>query len=427
MYQSDSTPTRVFSGNAYQISRQDHGSELLVISFAERKEPKPADFFATKFLDKEKISYLAVRSLSNDWYLEDEMSDVLHFLKRQTVEIAHQKLFLTGYSMGSFGAIRSAGALNPDRLILSGPIATLDKSIESRWLSDYRHLYEKYEKLEKSLFSQTMSNLECITLYDPKCDDAVHVGILEKATSVQKVRVHHAGHMVLSYLRASGLLGKVMRNALSEQPDPKSLEREIYSSRKINSAYLLSLASSLNNRPRFKEHILSYAAKNLPDDMSVSLALAEFKSSRGQLEEAYQIIRTIFSTQGMNSFGVPLAKALARYCEFGGQFDAISDIADMYKSPRGRSRETQLWYSRVLRHAKKYDEAFLSHESYMTGDPFEAHAHIERGLIYETHDLNYPALQCYKTAAALSPKFKPISQHLKRINEKLSQSTFETG
>lgn len=59
MYQSDSTPTRVFSGNAYQISRQDHGSELLVISFAERKEPKPAEFFATKFLDKEKISYLA--------------------------------------------------------------------------------------------------------------------------------------------------------------------------------------------------------------------------------------------------------------------------------------------------------------------------------------------------------------------------------
>lgn len=420
MPQSDQAPNRVFSGDTYQILRQDHGSDLLVISFAERKEPKPAEFFATKFLDKEKISYLAVRSLSNDWYLSDEMTIVFKILKRQIDEIPHKKLYLTGYSMGSFGAVRSASTLNPDRLILSGPIVSLERSIETRWLSDYRHLYDRYQELAPSIFPLGMSNLECVALYDPECDDATHVDILEESTTVTKIHIHHAGHMVLAYLRTSGILGDVMRNALSKQPNPKNLEHKIHSARKTNGAYLLKLSSSLNRRPKLKDRVLSFAVKQLPGDISVALALAEFKASQGHLEHSHQIIREIFSTHGTNSFGVPLAKALASFCENGGAYAAISDIANMYKSPRGRSRETQLWYSRFLRHAKKFDEAFLSHEPYMTGDPFEAHAHIERGLIYEAHNLNYPALKSFQAAEELSPSFKPISQHIQRINKKIS-------
>jgi len=54
-------------GPRYQAILRDFGSDILLVTFAERKEPKPADFFGVRLMEKEGLSYIAVRSLENDW------------------------------------------------------------------------------------------------------------------------------------------------------------------------------------------------------------------------------------------------------------------------------------------------------------------------------------------------------------------------
>jgi lipoprotein NlpI len=83
----------------------------------------------------------------------------------------------------------------------------------------------------------------------------------------------------------------------------------------------------------------------------------------------------------------------------------VQDIVAVLRSDKPRSREVQLWFSRYLRYVNDYDAAFRSHEAYMRGDDFHAHAHIERGLIFEKLNLPSLAEKEFIEAYQLAPNF----------------------
>ena len=406
-------------GLRFQVAGRDHGSDTLVLTFAERKEPKPADFFGLGFCDKERLSWIAVRSLENDWYLGSEMEQVFDAIRAGLARIGYGRLVMFGYSMGSFGVIRSANLFSPDRIILGGPVAQLDPAVERRWLSDYRHLLPSYETATAAILPWKAA-FDTVVIFDPNSEDALHVSALEPIARVQKLEIPGAGHMVLTYLRSAGVLGTVMRMLLQPRIDLLAITALIHKARKGNRTYLLALAEQLARRPLLQQKVLDHAARVLPEDWEVLLARAAGMAGRGDVEAAAEIIRKVVNSYGPRCFGVALGKAAYAFAIAGGKPEQISGVVDLFSGPRPRSREVQLWHARFLRATGEYDAAFAAHEMFMTGDPFEAHAHVERGLILETFGLWRGARDCFRRAHQLAPRFQPAEQHLRRAERRIT-------
>lgn len=401
-------------GPHFQVAARDHGSDIVVVTFAERKEPAPADFFAIRFLEKEACSYVAVRSLRNEWYLGPEMEQVFAAIRLALEQIPHRKLILFGYSMGSFGVIRAANLFMPDRIIISGPVASLDPAVERRWLSDYRDLLPEYAACAADILP-FRKPFETIAFLDPGCEDAAHVDILERSADLRRLEIAGAGHLVLTYLRDSGVLGTVMRMLMRPEPDLSAMARLIRQARKTNRSYLLSLSARLGHRAVLQERVLNYAVRTLPEDMGILLARACLSAQQRNLGDARKAILDVVAKHGPRCFGVALGKAITAFATAGGDPAEIAVAVALFASERKRSREVQLWYSRFLRASGEFDAAFAAHESFMTGDTFEAHAHIERGHIFEHFELWHAARDSYRKACEYAPNFPPARQNLTRM------------
>lgn len=411
----------LYDGPRFQVAGRDFGSDTLVLTFAERKEPKPAEFFGLGFCDKERLSWIAVRSLENDWYLGLEMDQVVAAIHTGLDQIGHRRLVMFGYSMGSFGVIRTANMFSPDRVILGGPVATLDLALERRWLSDYRDLLPDYEARAAEILPWK-TPFETVAMFDPESEDAAHVAILEGTTPVKRLEIPRAGHLVLTYLRSSGALGTVMRMLLQSDIDLPAVTSVIRRTRKKNRSYLLTLAERLARRPLMQRRVLSHAMNVLPGDWEVLLARAAGFAAARDPGAAAAIINDVVATHGLRCFGVALGKAIFAFAVAGGEAKAIADAVLLFASDRPRSREVQLWYSRFLRQTGAFDAAFAAHEMFMTGDTFEAHAHIERGLILERCGLRHGARDSFRMACGFAPNFAPAKQHLVRMERLLATS-----
>lgn len=404
----------------HQAIWKNCGTDLIVVAFSERKEPAPAEFFARGFFEKEGVSYIVARTLQNTWYLQDDMGELLYAIRRKICESGAKRIVLFGASMGSFGCIRSANILRPERIIICGPIASLDAKIERRWLSDYKHFLASYEGFGQELLPFQQAT-DVIAIYDPSDMDARHVELLEKHTAVQKIKIAGAGHMVLQYLRDSGVLGKVIRLMLEENVNLDDIKAVIARSRKENKSYLLNLSEKLDRRPRLQKAVLDFASIRFPEDIAVKLAKAAYLARQKNLKEAAQIILDVVSSQGRRSLGVELGKAISSFAANGGESAQIDSAVGLFAAPTPRSRGTQLWYARFLRFSGSYDQAFAAHEQFMGGDTFEAHAHIERGLIFEKMGLNYAAREAFRQALHYAPEFPPAHQHFKRVKHALEK------
>lgn len=411
----------LYDSPLFQVASRDYGSDTLILTFAERKEPKPADFFGLNFCNKERVSWIAVRSLENDWYLGAEIDQVFAAISEGLKRIAHRRLVLLGYSMGSFGVIRSANIFSPDRIIIAGPIATLNPDLERRWLSDYRELLPFYEACSTEILPWKY-DFDTVAIFDPNSEDAAHIDFLEKTTSVKRLEIPGSGHLVLSYLRNSGALGTVMRMLLQPKIEMTTVTKVIKKARKSNRSYLLALTERCSRRPLMQRRVLNYALKVLPNDWEILLAYASSLAKSKELIRAAEIINNIVATFGTRCFSVQLGKAICSFAAAGGNAQAINEAVQLFSGERPRSREMQLWYSRFLRETGAFDAAFAAHVMFMTGDPFEAHAHIERGLILENFGLLHGARDCFRRACELNPRFPPASQHLARMEKRLSTS-----
>lgn len=115
--------------------------------------------------------------------------------------------------------------------------------------------------------------------------------------------------------------------------------------------------------------------------------------------------------------GVPVTRALVRYAEAGGSDSDVADLVAVYETPRGRSREVQLLYSRYLRHVKRYDDAFRAHDFFMKGGPFSSQGYFERGLIFEELRLPYMAKECYRNAIAEDASFSRAKIRLNQLEK----------
>lgn len=412
--------TPFYRSEHHEAIWRNFGSENIIISFSPRKEPAPAEFFGQSFFEKEKLSYVIVRTMNNTWYLERDTDDLLNAVREKIFESGAKVVTLFGSSMGSFGCIRAVNSLSPDKLILCAPVVTLDPAVESRWLSDYNLLMPAYERLASGLIPFARA-VEVFAIYDPLDKDAQHVDLLEQSTPLTRIEIRGAGHMVLQYLRDSGTLGAVIRTLLGRSVKTDDVKALLSRSRKQNKSHLLNLIEKLDRKPSRQNVVVEYALKRFVDDTDFLLARASYQARLGQLTEARQMIEGLVSKLGHRCLGLSLGKAVTAYAKYGGKAEDIKGAVDLFRSTLPRPRGVQIWYSRFLRLCGQWDEAFKSHELFMGGDAFQAHAHIERGLILESRGLAYAAKLEFEKAVKFAPEFSQGRHHLARIQTKLTK------
>lgn len=408
----------IYLSNNYQAIYKDYASDSLIITFSERCEPAPANFFATTFIEKNRFSCIAVRSLTNDWYLSADMSELVRTIVRTIQGSNFKKVILFGSSMGSFGCIRVANEINPDKIIVAGPIVSLCEDVEKRWISDYKENMASYLSICDSLLP-LKCKCEVVAIYDPLCEDARHVNILQRFAEISHIKTHNTGHMALKYLKDSGVLSEIIKDVVCDDFDINSINRKLTSTNRENKTYLLNLFDKLSKKPRSQNIVLNYAMKRFPDEMDVRIAEANFLSSVKKTEMSGKIINDVVLKFGDRAFGVSLARAIAEFTRYGGDPLAICCAVSMFASERPRSRQAQLWYSRYLRYHGDYDRAFLAHEHFLNDGMFAAHAYIERGIIFENMKLLVASRDSFSKARELAPEFVRSQDCLARVEKKL--------
>lgn len=401
----------IFASPTHEAVLHPRDADTVVVSFAERKEPPPAGFSGEAMLARTDHAFCCIRSLTNDWYVGVDFPDCLDAVARAIRP--YRQVILYGFSMGSYGALIAAQALDADRLVLMAPVANIHPDKDRRWIADYEALIGG--KSVADLAPRIPAKARLICVYDPKGPDRGHVADLKALYPVQGILTPRAGHMVFRFLNNGGILGTVTRMLFQPQVDVAKAQALILSSKRNNSYYIGELARSLSRHPMLRRMLLRYGLRRFPADPALRLDYAGAIAEAGQPAEAAAMIRASVTENPRIAVSVPVIRALVQYAQNGGGFDAVADLIAPYASDRPRAREVQLQYSRFLRHTGRFDEAFRAHESFMKGGPFSAQGFVERGLIFEEQGLPLEAEESYRAALAEAPDFRRAAQQLARL------------
>ncbi len=403
----------IFSSPTHEAFVVHRPSHTVVVSFAERKEPAPAGFAGEAMLDSTEHAYCCIRSLQNDWYVGADFHSCRAMVAAELRN--YPRVVLYGFSMGTYGALISAGALNASRVVLMAPVANIHPDKDRRWIGDYQALIGN--RSAESLAPRLRPDTELICVYDPKGPDRKHVAELKRQFRVQEILTPRAGHMVLSFLKNGGILGSFTRALFEPQVDVAALQAQVNASKKNNSYYISELAKGLSRHRLLKKIVLQYGLRRFPDDATARLDYAGVMAEEGQHAEAAAMIRAVVARNPSSAISVPVIRALAQYAETGGDPAPVADLVAPYATAARRSREAQLLYSRYLRHTRRFDEAFRAHDSFMQGGPFSAQGFFERGLIFETLDLPYMAEASYRNALAEDKTFQRAAHRLNLLTQ----------
>ncbi len=410
--------TTLFASPTHEAFVCHRKANTVVVSFAERKEPPPAGFSGEAMLAKSPHAFCCIRSLTNDWYVGGDFAACLDAVADAIRPYAH--VILYGFSMGSYGALISAAALDADRLVLMAPVANIHPDKDRRWIADYQGLIGGRSAAD--LASRIPAKTRVICVYDPKGPDRGHVADLKVACPVQVILTPRAGHMVFRFLNNGGILGSVTRMLFEPQVDIAGVQALVRSSMRQNSYYIAELARAMSRHKLLRRLVLRYGLYRFPGDLPLRLDYAGAIAEAGRFDRAAAMIRAVVAEKPTAAVSVAVIRALAQYAEQGGSPNAVADLIAPYASDRPRSREIQLLYARFLRHTRQFDQAIRAHESFMKGGPFSAQGFFERGLIFEELGQPVQAEANYRAALAEAPDFRRAAQQLARIKSQKARN-----
>ena len=250
----------IYTTDNYEAFVVHKPSDTIVVSFAERKEPKPANFSGQPMLEKTGYSYCCVRSFENDWYIQKEFSKCLQRISEETSK--YKRVILYGFSMGSYGALRSARELRASRVIVMAPIANIHPNWDKRWIPDYGHLIDG--RNEASLDPEIRDGTEIFVVYDKKGPDVRHAKKLSAEQHTHVLNVDRAGHMIFQMLNGSGILGSVARSLMQPNVNLSSIQTLINKSKKNNAYYISELSRALDRHKKLRFILLKYAVIKFP-------------------------------------------------------------------------------------------------------------------------------------------------------------------
>lgn len=407
----------IYQSKVNEVIWLDGDSDYIVIAFSERREPAPADFFGLNFFKKRGIRAVIFRSLKNTWWVDEDFYSAKTAAKNFLKSIQYNSLIGYGFSMGAFGVFSTHADFKFSKIVVAGPIASIDPSFDNRWASDYVSLLSSKTNTD---FCDVDFKCKLIIFFDPLDHDKRQVSRLRKnnADDIVEIEVKGAGHLVPGYLQKAGLYSELIQQAFSDSFDEKSVATKIWNSRKLNVIYITALIDKCKNSAWRKSKVISYAKDKFAHEPKLIFKIAVIEAQSGKFLEAISEIKKLTSDRPGYLLNEELSSFAYKFIESGGDEREVDGLMNKFQSNEPRPRSAQLWYSRYLRATKKYDLAYASHLMFMKGDSFSAHGHFERGLILEKKKLSFAAAIEYRMALSFVKDFHRATNRLKDLEEK---------
>jgi hypothetical protein len=199
-------PARVFDGDQLraELWEPKTPAQTLYVTFRQRV-PDPGSFSDDAPVRRalnQGLAHLRIQSRWNDWFLNAETPALEAALAALRPRFA--TALALGYSMGGYGAMRLARALDLDQVILVSPQFTLDRAIlpaEKRYPEG-----KDFDSGAGNLAVHGKPDLAGIVLFDPfRPLDRMHAALITRAMpSIAKAPLPFGGHPATNALGERG-------------------------------------------------------------------------------------------------------------------------------------------------------------------------------------------------------------------------------
>jgi len=187
----------VFSGRYYALEVYYSNHQKSIVTFASRNvarhpiEPRTlSGGFAKGVFSQMGFNEFLIGTRVNDWYQNDEIFEVIDIINSYTLG----DVFTYGSSMGAFGAVNYAAALNAKQFVALAPQYSIDPShtSDTRWIFEFHRLNGRFKNnlIEKMNCSESRG----FVFFDQSGVDLAHAKLIEKSTRATLVPLELGGH-----------------------------------------------------------------------------------------------------------------------------------------------------------------------------------------------------------------------------------------
>lgn len=212
-------PDRVFDGNHLRAELwvPKAPAKTLYVTFRQRV-PGPGSFSDDAPVRRalnQGLAHLRIQSRWNDWFLNVETPALEAALA--AVRPGFATALALGYSMGGYGALRLARALNLDQVILVSPQFTLDRTIlpaEKRYPEG-----KDFDRRAGDLARYGKPDLAGIVIFDPfRPLDRMHAALITRAMpEIARAPLPFGGHPATNALGERGGFRELQAISLAPQ------------------------------------------------------------------------------------------------------------------------------------------------------------------------------------------------------------------
>jgi pimeloyl-ACP methyl ester carboxylesterase len=247
------TDETIFAGDHLRAHLMAGTRDRLIVTFDYRQASR-AGFNALRHSStfaRGGFWQLNIQSRRNDWFINADTTALEHALTALRGRFG--RVNLMGYSMGGYGALRFARALNADQAILVSPQFSIAPEVvpfEDRYPAEA----QDFDATLGDLRRVATSALKGLILVDPFCAiDIAHARLTTHTfPGIGLARLSFAGHPATRVLRGAAKVWTLHREATAANgPDRRLICTEHRAARRTSHDYWTNLAD--------------YAAANRPD------------------------------------------------------------------------------------------------------------------------------------------------------------------
>ncbi len=281
----------IFRGRHYRAVHCHVSNDPLVVVNFEFWWPTPSiedQPSAEAFFAARGINFVGIRGAHNDWFLDDEILDVVAAVRRATEGCRR-----VGYggSMGGFAVINFAHDLHLDSLVAVCPQFSIDRAkapFECRWAEEAATIAFRHDKI--ALIPPIQDGY---LIYDPASIDAAHAVLIREYHPLVAVPIPFTGHDILRALGQADVLEELLIGLIAGGFDRPTFVRRLRAGRSRSGVCWLCAAEARLRLGHLRAALRAIlAAKDLtvPDPVRADVTHATILRRLGRDVEADAII-----------------------------------------------------------------------------------------------------------------------------------------
>jgi hypothetical protein len=206
------------------------------------------------------FAQLSIKTRTNDWFINPDTAELEQALAR--VGEGYRHVGMLGYSMGGYGALRFARALQAKTAVLVSPQFSINPDVVP---FEERYPIEglRFDPLRGDLSRSPAPALRGLIVIDPFVrPDLCHARLIRQHfPGLALARLSFGGHPAIRVIRGAGKLWTIHREASSLLPERRLLCQEHRAARREAAGYWRRLAAwAANRRPEVALHAARMAA-----------------------------------------------------------------------------------------------------------------------------------------------------------------------